>query len=270
MATTEASYLESWAKGSLGFHFGLGDESTASLAEAISNANAYLADRADIGPGTRVLDAGCGVGGSAQWLAAERRATVTGITIVPEQVAIAERLAKERGFTAGVTFRCLDMCNTDFPEASFDVVWNIESLCYVEDLDAYLDQVKRLLTDGGRFACIDLCRSDSVDLAREKTVCQGCAMVSPMRTIDEIADACRRVGFRDVDTADLTPRARRSIDALHAMAHNARPLLKAERLMLGIDNSIYQGHVDAALAMAEGMLAGSMALGHVIATRPTR
>ena len=49
--------------------------------------NRVLADRAGIRPGQRVLDAGCGVGGSSLWLAEQRGAAVVGITPVASQVS---------------------------------------------------------------------------------------------------------------------------------------------------------------------------------------
>src|SRR5262249_5518290 len=72
--TTRSSYLANWAKESLGFHFGLADEKTPSLQAALMETNRYLADRAGIKRGARVLDAGCGVGGSALFLAEEHGA----------------------------------------------------------------------------------------------------------------------------------------------------------------------------------------------------
>src|SRR5688572_11966690 len=110
--TTEKSYLAGWSRGSLGLHFGLADETTTSHAQSVLQTNAYLADRAGIDRGTRVLDAGCGVGGSALWLAAERGAVVTGVTLIPEQVEIANRYAAERGLSGVVDFHCADMAHT--------------------------------------------------------------------------------------------------------------------------------------------------------------
>jgi len=56
VATTEASYLRNWAGASLGFHIGIADETTKSQAESLNNTNAFLAERAGVGRGTRVLD----------------------------------------------------------------------------------------------------------------------------------------------------------------------------------------------------------------------
>ena len=58
-ATTEASYIPNWGGESLGFHFGLADERTGSLAESVGNTNAYLADRAGVCTGSRRTRVAC-------------------------------------------------------------------------------------------------------------------------------------------------------------------------------------------------------------------
>lgn len=55
--------------GHWGMHFGFYDESHTTLREAILNSNRVLALKAGVQEGMKVLDAGCGVGGSALWLA---------------------------------------------------------------------------------------------------------------------------------------------------------------------------------------------------------
>src|SRR6478672_3022808 len=77
----------------LSVHFGYNDASTRGHADALLNMNRVLADRAGIQPDARVLDAGCGVGGSSIWLAQARGAFVVGITPVASQVARARDFA---------------------------------------------------------------------------------------------------------------------------------------------------------------------------------
>jgi tocopherol O-methyltransferase len=48
------------------------------------------AERAGIPRGARVLDVGCGLGGSALWLAEQYDCEVTGITISPVQARMAQ------------------------------------------------------------------------------------------------------------------------------------------------------------------------------------
>ncbi|MGH8573167.1 MAG: SAM-dependent methyltransferase, partial [Gammaproteobacteria bacterium] len=99
----------------LAVHFGYADESTRGHTDALKNMNRVLAQRAAIRPGERVLDAGCGVGGSSLWLAQERDVEVVGITPVASQVAIARRYATARALAGRVRFEQADYAATSFP-----------------------------------------------------------------------------------------------------------------------------------------------------------
>src|SRR4051794_6276428 len=88
----------------LSVHFGYSDATTRGHADELLNMNRVLADRAGIQPGVRVLDAGCGVGGSSIWLAEARGACVVGITPVASQVARARGFATARKLNDRVAF----------------------------------------------------------------------------------------------------------------------------------------------------------------------
>ena len=62
----------------LGLHCGFFDAQHRAHDEAILNMNRVLASAAGISQQDRVLDAGCGIGGSAIWLARKIGARVTG------------------------------------------------------------------------------------------------------------------------------------------------------------------------------------------------
>src|SRR5512135_3365145 len=64
--------------------------------EAQENLIRFLVDKAKIEPGSRILDVGCGIGGSSIWLAENLGAQTVGITISPVQIEMANLLARER------------------------------------------------------------------------------------------------------------------------------------------------------------------------------
>ncbi|MFQ3584583.1 MAG: methyltransferase domain-containing protein, partial [Cyanobacteriota bacterium] len=70
--------------------------------------------------GTRVLDVGCGIGGSSRILAQDYGFSVTGITISPQQVKRAQELTPTG---LDVQFLVEDALAMSFPDGSFDVVW---------------------------------------------------------------------------------------------------------------------------------------------------
>src|SRR5690349_13856687 len=120
---TWLDYRLLWLNGNnLAVHFGYSDATTRRHSDTLVNMNRVLATRAAIQPGERVLDAGCGVGGSSLWLAEQRGARVVGITPVASQVQRARRYAMLRGLAERVSFEQADYTSTPFPAQSFDVV----------------------------------------------------------------------------------------------------------------------------------------------------
>jgi len=113
-----------------GLHCGFFDEHCRRHDDAVLHMNRVLATIADIISGERVLDAGCGIGGSAIWLAENLGASVVGINISAKQVEEARRLARCRRLEDRVQFRVADFCATELASESFDVVWALESACY--------------------------------------------------------------------------------------------------------------------------------------------
>ena len=111
----------------------------------------------------RVLDVGCGIGGTSRFLALQRPDwTVTGISISPEQVKRASELAIQQN-VYNVDFRCCDAMSMPFPDASFDVVWSCESAEHMPDKEGFIKECLRVLKPGGRFVLATWCqRDDSV------------------------------------------------------------------------------------------------------------
>src|SRR5690242_19021035 len=71
-----------------------GDESAV---EAQENLIRELASRAEVSEGDRVLDVGCGLGGSSLLLAREYGVLVKGISLSEKQVSAAREEARRRG-----------------------------------------------------------------------------------------------------------------------------------------------------------------------------
>ena len=78
-----------------------------------------------------VVDAGCGIGGTAIYLARTRGCTVTGVNLHRVQLEIAQGKAKDAGLERRVGFEYGD-CSRHLPFAdeSIDTVVNIESACH--------------------------------------------------------------------------------------------------------------------------------------------
>jgi len=149
---TADQYRRVWSSDHL--HYGYWDRRGWTHRASLTRMVEVLADTARIRPGEFVLDAGCGVGGSARWLARHRRARVLGISITPAQVAEAEK--RSRHFS-NVSFVVADYLDTGLPGDSVDVVWALESACYAPGTAkaGFLREAYRILRPGGRLVMAD-------------------------------------------------------------------------------------------------------------------
>ena len=153
---TENAYKDSWdLNNSLAIHYGYWDEKVKSFPESLLRMNEIMIEAAEIKSTDKVLDAGCGVGGSSIFMATMLGCKVTGITLSERQVQQANENAAKKNVEDLVNFKAMDYSATDFPDASFDVVWGCESICYADDKEKFIKEAFRLLKPGGRLIVAD-------------------------------------------------------------------------------------------------------------------
>ncbi|MFO0547549.1 MAG: methyltransferase domain-containing protein [Polyangiaceae bacterium] len=272
--TTKPSYLV-WAGSALGLHLGLSpndqedltaspEGTRAALDRTILAMNEALADAAAIGPGARVLDAGCGVGGSSIWLARERKARVIGVTLDAGQVEIARDFAKRKAVD-NVQFERADFAATPFENGSFDVVWNLESLCHAQDQRGYLAHARTLLREGGRFVCGDFFRGRG---GREcDLMCEGWVLPA-LGSVADLAAALDDAGFIEIEVVDLTRRVYPSARVMRAMAFSELVKLEIAGRAGAPATPKYRKHFEASIAASVGLESGEITYALVSARRP--
>ena len=102
--------------------------------------------------GSRILDIGCGIGGSSRILAKYYGFNVTGITISPAQVKRARQLTP---LGLNCNFQVMDALNLKFEDGSFDAVWSVEAGAHMNDKIKFADEMLRTLRPGGYLALAD-------------------------------------------------------------------------------------------------------------------
>lgn len=115
-----------------------------------------LLNWAQIQHADRILDVGCGIGGSSLYLAEKFAANVTGITLSPVQA----RRAQERATTAGVStvqFQVANALEMPFADESFDFIWSLESGEHMPDKLTFMRECYRVLKPGGKFLMVTWC-----------------------------------------------------------------------------------------------------------------
>jgi SAM-dependent methyltransferase len=104
-----------------------------------------------------VLEVSCGRGGGASFVTrAFKPRRYLGVDLSQENV----RLANERAAGAGLEFTIGNAERLDLPDATFDVVINIEASHLYDDRARFFAEVLRVLKPGGHFCYTDGCWAD--------------------------------------------------------------------------------------------------------------
>ncbi|MEU0076721.1 class I SAM-dependent methyltransferase [Micromonospora tulbaghiae] len=102
--------------------------------------------------GRRLLEIGCGDGTYTMRLVGAFE-QIEAVDIQQDRLALfRERLADDPAAAQKINVRELSATELDYPDESFDLVTAIEVVEHIDDLDAALRQVRRVLVPGGCFA----------------------------------------------------------------------------------------------------------------------
>ncbi len=171
----------------------------------------HLARLANVKPGCRVLDIGCGFGGSSLYLAKNYDAIATGITISPVQVEMANRAAAKANLDA--KFLLMDAEAMHFGQ-SFDLLWSVESISHFQDPQKFFVSAVKFLKRGGAFALTDWFQKENLSPTEKKKFIQPIerGMFVELHEMDDYADFLISSSLRIVHRQVLTPNCAKTWD----------------------------------------------------------
>ncbi|MEJ2593964.1 MAG: class I SAM-dependent methyltransferase, partial [bacterium] len=208
---TQVHYRRWWKLDeAMAVHYGMWEKETASFRDSLINTNRKVAQIAGIRRGERVLDAGCGVGGSAFYLAEKYNCKVTGITLSENQLDFAQKKNRELGLEDKVDFRLDDYNNTSLGKGTIDIIWAIESLTSAPDKARFCKEAHRVLNTKGRIVVADYFRDTSQQDNRGwMKKWQDCWSLAEILSEDNYIKTFANAGFvlrKNVDaTANIRP-----------------------------------------------------------------
>lgn len=225
---------------------------------------------AGIRAGAHVLDVGCGIGGSALYLAGTLGCTVDGVTLSAAQVERARQKAREAGLEDRARFHQADALRTGYPDACFDSIWALESLMHIADRAAFFAEALRLLRPGGVLAIATWAVRDGELTADEDALVKQILRHQVMPSFSSLPQHERlaaAAGFERVAAVDWTAAVANSWDPAFALI----PKVDGPRAMrdLARDRGVdVLGFFYAGPLMLKGFETGAMTYGAVRAVKP--
>jgi tocopherol O-methyltransferase len=225
-----------------------------------------LAERARVPEGAGVLDIGCGLGGSAFWLADQFNCKVTGLTISPVQARMANKKAKARGLSDRVQFHVKDANQWQPQPESVDMVWIMESSEHFRDKKGFFARCARVLKPGGILAVCAWLRRDGPPMSEDEqklVATIGEAMLSA--SLDSLSDYqrwMREAGLTIVAAEDITRYVARTWEQCTRMAE--RPPIK---YLLRFTSGSTRRFVQSFPLMKQAYAEGAMAFGLFVAKK---
>jgi geranyl diphosphate 2-C-methyltransferase len=200
-------------------HYGLGDYDPAVLdAPEATRDQAIIAEmhrletaQADVlldhlgrvAPTDRLLDAGCGRGGTSVMAHQRFGCQVDGISISEQQVRFANEHVRQRGIDGSVRYHLRNMLDTGFETGVFQGIWNNESTMYVDLYDLFAEHARQL-RPGGRYVTITGCYND-VTGGRSRAVSQiDQHYICNIHARGDYFKALSANGFVPINVVDLT------------------------------------------------------------------
>lgn len=195
-------------------------------------ATVELAGRATPSPGRRVLDVGCGLGGSARYLAAEWKCHVTGIDLTAEYIEAAKALAELTGLAGVTSFLQGSALDLPFASGSFDIVWTEHVQMNIADKRTFYSEIFRVLVPGGRLLFHDIFQGDGGALYYPVPWAED-SSISFLATPAEALVLLEELGFSILDWQDKSHQSLTWFAAAAEKLKAAAPLPLGMHLLMG-------------------------------------
>jgi len=176
-----------------------------------------------------------------------------GIDLTPIHVETSRKAVEAVGLK-NIQFQVGDFQNLQFPDASFDYVFVIESLCHACDIKLALENIHRVLKPSGQLMVIDGFRKKSLDTVSadeslaarivEKSMAVGSAWL-----LNDFTKLAQEVGFKILETKDMSEAIMPNLERFQFMARGYFKYPWLSKFILKVSSPYLVGNAIAGLLM---------------------
>ena len=207
-------------------HFGYYPEGRQSLSmeEAQKLMVEKLYEKLALGADSLLLDAGCGEGEVATYLANKHRFLVRGVDLLDFSIAKARQKRDRAGLEKKIKFRVMDYTDLDFPDEMFDGVYTMETLVHASDHRQALQEFHRVLKPNGKLVLFEYstCPPENIP-PRLRKIAEMVVEETGMHSLPhflhgKFPEILGSVGFPDISVENITPRIMPMLRKFHLIA----------------------------------------------------
>lgn len=221
-----------------------------------------IADSIGLGPGERVLDVGCGIGGTPACLARDYGVEAIGLTPVEEQRRTSAAVIERLGMSGRVTIDLGHAGSLPYPDNSLDAVLFFESPCHFPDRRRFFHEAIRVLKPGGRLAGEDWLAT-GVHGHWLDPVHRSWA-ISSLATGDEYLEQMAAAGFEDRVYVDM----RREMSLHKGFAATTAQQRDLQEEIASCRSPLLGLTLEGLLHLGRAVAAGAFTIGRFSARRP--
>ena len=115
-----------------------------------------MAEMVNLKSSDRVLDVGCGLGGTARYLAEGYKCHVIGVDLTDEYIMVGRKLTELVKLSDRVDLQQASALQLPFEDGVFDVVWTQHVQMNISDKNRFYTEIARVLKSGGRLLFHDV------------------------------------------------------------------------------------------------------------------
>jgi len=152
--------------------------------------------------GKHILDAGCGIGGTARYLAREKGCKVTGIDLTTSYIEVASALSERTGLAEACDFHVGSVLEMPFENMAFSGAVSFHVAMNIEDRNGFYAELARVLKTGAHLCVFDVMKGPQEGLSYPVPWAEA-ASSSFLKTLRETTDLLEQEGFEVVAQKSL-------------------------------------------------------------------
>lgn len=206
-------------------HMGL-FSGTDDLKIACQKMTEFLAKFAEVKKDSKILNIGCGRGGTDRYLAQKYNASIVAIDISQKQIDIATIRAAESNLQKSITYIQADMDKLNFKDQNFDLIWMDESLGYSRQKLKTLKYLSSILNKPGKILIEDVILMDEKYRHEVAVMFGSRSKIDDLMTKDQYLALIKDGGFKVIKSEDLSANVAKTYQKVNEYINNNRGLIK--------------------------------------------